>query len=506
MEIDNWIQRTTTSNEMEKDPALHIFEWAPIGMLLFESEDSTCVAPEGWVCTTANGNACNMIGRLPLEGLTLAGLFPEPLAISLADPVANNPSSNVVDFFVSESGIWLLASGNRVATRLIITLTNITLQKEAAFSDHRMLTLYRSLSNSLSDNEIILFDKELNILHTQGEPRFVRLNTEGELKGKKINSLFDQNEFAFLDEYVTQAFGSGRNEVEKEINGTFYKASVYYDKRDHNGEEHVVGVLLLKDVTELNKKQRELEMRVQQLDRSNKELEDFAYVASHDLQEPLRKIKSFGERLQRKYGNQLAEEGQMYITRMREAAKRMERLIDDLLVFSRATTKNGHVASTDLQKTLAEVIEDLHTIERKQATIEAPDNLPFIDAMPSHMQQLFQNIIDNALKFSKPGISPVISIQSRVLKGADWPEHILISDEDYCLIEFKDNGIGFEQDNAIRIFTIFQRLHGRSEYAGSGIGLSICKKIVDNYNGVITAKGEIGVGSVFTVILPIRHH
>lgn len=481
----------------------HLFEWSPVGLLLFESNDASAQLPEQWVCKVANQAAENLLGRLPLDGLNLAELFPEPVASHLSDSVTTNPVNSAVDFFVSLPGKWMLASGNRVATQLSVTLTDITKQKEAAFADRNMLNLYRSLSNSLSDNEIILFDKHLNIVLTEGKPRFVRLNVEGELKGKNLSALFEQNEFSFLGEYVNNIFGGGRSDVEREINGKFYKASVYADTRDDDGQENIVGVLLLKDVTELNKKQRELQIHVEQLNRSNKELEEFAYVASHDLQEPLRKIMSFSDRLVRKFSSSLHEEGQMYLTRMNEAAKRMERLLDDLLIFSRATRNDRPLEPTDLQQTLVNVLDDLDDLLKK-AKIEFPDNLPVIQSLPSHMYQLFQNLISNALKFCEPGKTPVLRIGCQEMTGAQLPEHQFIADQRYCVITFEDEGIGFDQVNAERIFTIFQRLHGRSEYSGTGIGLAICKKIVENYGGIIFAKGLSGKGSIFTIILPIK--
>lgn len=191
----------------------------------------------------------------------------------------------------------------------------------------------------------------------------------------------------------------------------------------------------------------------------------------------------------------------MYISRMSEATKRMERLLDDLLLFSRTTRREMDFEPTDLQKTLTDVLHDLDT-DRAQAQLLIPDNLPVIEASPSQMHQLFQNILQNAFKFAKVGQKPVIRITCQAANGANLPQYKLIRDRRYCILEFADDGIGFEQENAERIFTIFQRLHGRTEYSGSGIGLAISKKIVDNYGGVITARGEVGTGAVFTVVLP----
>jgi|GEM_PF-2005751 len=486
-----------------EDKKLHIFNWSSVGLLLFESDNKASEVPSDWTCQVANDSASNLLGRIPLEGLTLDSLFPDPVDGRLADATVTHPVNDAMDFFVSDAGKWLLANGTRLDGRLTVTLTDITRQKEAAFVDSRMKRLYQSLSNSLSDHEIFIFDKNFNIVLTEGRPRFVRLNVEGELNGRNLPSLFHENEFSFLGDLVSPIFGSAGSEMEQEVNGKFYKARIYAEAHDDEGQENMVGVLMLKDVTELNQKQREIDLRVQQLDRSNQELESFAYIASHDLQEPLRKIKSFGERLIMKYKSSLGEEGQMYISRMSEAVKRMERLLDDLLLFSRTTRREAHYEPTDLQQTLTDVLHDMDT-ERVQAQIMVPKNLPVIEASPSQMHQLFQNILNNALKFAKDGQPPVVRITCQHTTGENLPQYTLISDQPYCVIEFSDDGIGFEQENAERIFAVFQRLHGKSEYNGSGIGLAICKKIVDNYGGAITARGEVGVGAVFTVVLPFK--
>lgn len=486
-----------------KEKKFHLFEWSPVGMMLFEAVNSSSEVAADWTCQIANSSACNLLGRLPVDGLTLNNLFPALVAESLANATATNPVSDAVDFFVSSAGKWLLTSGNRVGNRLSVVVTDITRQKEAAFADNRMKRLYQSLTLSLADHEIIIFDRNLNVILTEGQPRFVRLNVEGELNGRNLPALFENNGFSFLGEHVSQIFGMGSQELDQEIDGKFYRAKVYADAHDDEGQENVVGVLLLKDVTELNQKQREIELRVQQLDRSNQELERFAYVASHDLQEPLRKIQSFGDRLTAKFQPMLGEEGKMYITRMGDAAKRMDRLLDDLLLFSRATRMDGAFQPTDLQQTMAEVMLDIDG-NMQDAQITIPDNLPVIDAVSSQMRQLFQNMLNNALKFSKAGQPPVVRVTCQHTTGSQLPQYALSPQKPYCVIEFADEGIGFEQDNAERIFYIFQRLHGRSEYSGSGIGLAICKKIVNNHHGAVSARGIMNEGAVFTVVLPFQ--
>ncbi|MCC6280472.1 MAG: PAS domain-containing protein [Saprospiraceae bacterium] len=475
----------------------NIFDITPNGLLLLEPSP----VDKTWHCKLANSAAAELLGFSKIEGMPLDKFFPADVAEKIS-----NKSVDSIHFFLNDHNRWVLASTRQTDNQLSIALTDITELKESAFAERRLMRLYKSLTNSLADNEIILFDKNLNILLSEGVPRFVRLDLEGDLMGKNLNNLFENNAFTFLGEYVSKVFGGERADVEREINGRIYKASVYSDGHDDDGKpDNVVGVLLLKDVSELNKKQRELEVRVQQLDRSNRELQQFAYVASHDLQEPLRKIMSFGERLTRKYDALLTGEGKEYISRMNNAAQRMETLINDLLTFSRSTQTDRKFELTDLNSVFTHVLADMDTVERTKAQITLPDSLPVIESIPSQMRQLFQNLLNNALKFAHKDRPPQVEVSCRLAAGTELPEnYALLPEKDYCIIEIEDNGIGFDQSNAERIFTIFQRLHGRSEYGGSGVGLAICKKIADNHQGAIFADGLEGKGALFTVVLPLK--
>jgi light-regulated signal transduction histidine kinase (bacteriophytochrome) len=254
----------------------------------------------------------------------------------------------------------------------------------------------------------------------------------------------------------------------------------------------------------LTRKQRELELLTQRIDRSNQELEDFAYIASHDLHVPLRKIQSFGKLLSDRYAEALTGDGQLYLERILESTKRMERLLDDLLSFSRSTRSDTGMVPTDLGQILQEVLTDNNLLDQPEITLNMPNTLPLIRAVPSQMQQLFQNLLDNAYKFKRKDIPTVIDIRYRQTTAAELPEVELWAEGNYCVLEFADNGIGFDQENAGRIFNIFQRLHGVSEYQGSGIGLAICKKVVDNHRGAIKATGVPGAGAIFAIVLPFE--
>lgn len=260
-------------------------------------------------------------------------------------------------------------------------------------------------------------------------------------------------------------------------------------------------ITITQDVTPLHHAEEVLQQRALQLQQSNASLEEFAYVASHDLQEPLRKIATFGDLLQ-KSGTLTDERGSAYLTKMIDSARRMQTLINDLLdisVISRQKTFEHH----SLHLLLREVLSTLeHKVEATGAIIEA-DRLPEANVIPAQIRQLFQNLLSNALKFRKKDEPPRISIRCRTLFARDAQDLGLPGSSVYVEVSFTDNGIGFSNEYAQKIFTIFQRLHGRSEYEGSGIGLAICKKIAEHHGGAIWAKGEPGVGATFTVALPV---
>jgi PAS domain S-box-containing protein len=237
------------------------------------------------------------------------------------------------------------------------------------------------------------------------------------------------------------------------------------------------------------------------LEQSNASLGEFAYVASHDLKEPLRKISTFGDRLVATQSNNLTPDGKIYLQKIVDASQRMQAMISDLLSIS-MISNNTAFETYSIQKILDETLQTLEfKIEQQNATIKA-DALPEAKIIPSQFRQLFQNLLSNSLKFIRPRVPPVITITHALLPANDVVHYQLAEADQYHKLQFTDNGIGFENEFAGKIFAIFQRLHGRSEYEGSGIGLAICKKIVEHHGGIIYASGVPDDGATFTVILP----
>lgn len=250
-----------------------------------------------------------------------------------------------------------------------------------------------------------------------------------------------------------------------------------------------------------------LEQEVRQreeLARSNTELQDFASIASHDLQEPLRKIQAFGNRLKSMTENSLTEEAQDYLDRMQNAAQRMQVLINDLLNLSRVTMRSQTFVPVDLNQIVQDVLADLEVrLQQSGGTVEIKA-LPTLEADPLQMRQLLQNLIGNALKFQQPAIPPQIKVSSQFADEQPQDQVQGSLGRTYCQILVQDNGIGFDEKYLDRIFKVFQRLHSRSEYEGTGMGLAICRKIVEQHGGSLTARSQPGQGATFVILLPFK--
>lgn len=245
------------------------------------------------------------------------------------------------------------------------------------------------------------------------------------------------------------------------------------------------------------------EERNRELESNNKELSAFNYIASHDLQEPLRKIETFLSRLISKDYDKLSESGQQYISSIQKSTNRMRVLIEDLLQFSRTNRTEKTYETSDLNFLLENAKIDLaEIIEEKKAIIEN-DVLPTLDVISFQIQQLFINLIGNSLKYSKENNTPIIKINYSIVIAKD-EEFLPNTHHEYHKITVEDNGIGFDQEYAKKIFILFNRLHNKNEYKGTGIGLAICKKIVENHKGFIFAKGVINEGSIFSIYLPVE--
>lgn len=345
---------------------------------------------------------------------------------------------------------------------------------------------------------------EIEMINPEAEKQFGYLHDE--LNGKTIEALVPdrfigkhtQQRNHYNGESRSRVMGAGMELYAKRKDGTEFPVEISLSSYMLDNKKYTVAFVI--DITERKKKEllikqshEELKQYSSMLKETNAELESFAYISSHDLQEPLRKIQSFGSRLQARETEVMSEDGKDYLARILNAAARMQNLINDLLTFSRLTTRDKVRDEVDLARVAHEVITDMEVaIEKNNAKVTV-GSLPKIVAEPTQMRQLFQNLIANALKFRKPDVNPQIDISCRFTT---------IEGREYAELHFADNGIGFDEKYADKIFGIFQQLEG-SKYEGSGIGLTICKKIAARHGGMISVKSKRGEGSVFKITLPV---
>lgn len=427
--------------------------------------------------------------------------------------ISLNGNDGVRNYYI-DSEYAPVYSGNNKISGIKITAIDVTEKVEARKKIEESEKRFRSLAESLPQL-VWETDEKGNSLFASGrweEYTGIKPNGEPEWKAIMHADDFEANTKAWMHSLAT---------------GELYRSDVRLKSKDGNYRWHtVIGepvfdkdnkivkwVGAFTDIQTEKAFTQELERQVAErtreladtnaeLEKMNRELQSFAYISSHDLQEPLRKIQTFSTQIVANEAQHLSESGKDKFRRMQNAAQRMQTLIDDLLTYSRTNTHERKFEITNLNKIVEDVKDDLkEELQHKQAIIEAPA-LGEVNIIPFQFRQLLFNLVNNSLKFSNPNKTPVIKITSEFAKGAEFKIAALKKDSTYCHISISDNGIGFEQQYSEKIFEVFQRLHGRNEYNGTGIGLSIVKRIVENHNGVITAKGELNKGATFDIYLP----
>lgn len=386
----------------------------------------------------------------------------------------------------------------RVAKRTAeLGSTNEELKRQVA----ERLTAEQALSAAL-EKERLLLDSAVDVICTvDSEGRFVSINpacqqlwgySQEELIGRRYIDMVVPEDVGRTNEAAAKIM-AGENATDFENRYRHKNGSLVHVMWSASWLENQQLIFsVARDITQRHRDEEKLRKFAAELERSNAELQDFASVASHDLQEPLRKIQSFADELKVSIGDKIDVTEQDTLNRMIAAAARMRTLINDLLAFSRVTTMAKPFVPVDLGLTVKDVLSDLEAITREANGQFEVSGLTTIDADPTQMRQLLQNLIGNGLKFRAPGVAPLIKI-SGVNGGPNYQ------------LSVTDNGIGFDEKYLDRIFTMFQRLHGRNEYEGTGIGLAICRKIAERHGGHIRAHSAPGAGSTFIVTLPQKH-
>lgn len=430
----------------------------------------------------------------------------------------NRRSKNINLFDLSS--FFIVVCFGAIAALIIVfgfrTLKKENRKKEAAEREKMQAAealqlselIYKNLNDS-SNDAIIIADENGIIISWNKIAADIFGYTEAEVAGQNVYIIMPEKYRAEHKAGIKRFLATGKSHL--------VGSRMEMEGKHKSGREFPIEITLshwkldskhffsasIRDITLQKRAQEKLNAALEELKRSNEELEQFAYIASHDLQEPLRKIRAFGGRLAARYDESAEIQGKEYVVRMVDAAERMQCLIIDLLSFSTVSRDIGDKTKVDLGKILKIVLDDLQVaITEAGAQIEY-DDLPVLNiANPTQMQQLFQNLLSNAIKFRKKDVSPEIKIQCRTIQGRaiEYNEIQAVKNKTYYEIKITDNGIGFDNKYNDKIFTIFQRLHGRSEYKGTGIGLALCRKICANHGGFITARSDNG--ATFVVILP----
>jgi PAS domain S-box-containing protein len=378
--------------------------------------------------------------------------------------------------------------------------------EEALADQHNLLS---SIIDTMPDHLSVKDVKGRYIMDNKAHRAYLRLPNGESIEGKTVFDFFPRELALRYDDDDQKVIETGvpvRNREEPGLAGGSGEAWFLTTKVPLiEAGGRILGLVCVSaDITERKDAEERLKRFAMQLEQSNAELQNFASVASHDLQEPLRKIQAFGDRLRAKCLEQLGENGRDYLERMQNAASRMQILIQDLLKLSRITSRAQAFVPCDLQQLVVDVLTDLEVaMEEADAHVEVAP-LPVVEGDPVQLRQLFQNLIANALKFRKPGVPPKVRISAEVRIASERLIPGAAPGEEICEIAVEDNGIGFAPQFVERIFVVFQRLHSRTEFEGTGIGLAICRKITDRHGGTIVAKSTEGEGATFVVTLPVR--
>ena len=516
-QLINQLEKQAEELEAQRNLLNNILKHSPSGITVSEAIRNNDGELVDWRTIVANQAAEMVTGRSKEDMIkgtikeTDPALWESPLSKAGVETLRTGQPFITRHFF-EQAEKWLEVSVAKMdEDHLINVFTDITeiklREQEIEHSEKMLKDIVETQLNIVGlfspvfDNKDNLVDFKLRMLNKAAE-KYTRVNSSL-LNGQLLSQLFSNNKHLSTFEKLKEAYLTKKPQrFDFDYKGNELK--LYFDILATPLQNDLM--VCIQDMTESKQFQSQLEKSVDELKRSNIMLEEFAYASSHDLKEPIRKIRSFSDRLKTRLISRLEDDEKQMFERLERSAQRMELLVEDLLAYSHVSHFPVEFEQINMNEKLKRILEDLELqISEKQATVNIGP-LPTITGHRRQIQQLFQNLISNSLKYSKADVSPVIDLSTKTVTGNN--SGLEVRDEDrnklFHLFEIKDNGIGFEQKYAKKIFQMFQRLHGKSEFSGTGVGLSIVKKVVDNHGGYITAFSNPGEGATFLVLLPAQ--
>ncbi|MBC7570124.1 MAG: PAS domain S-box protein [Spirosoma sp.] len=487
------------------------------GIMAFESIRSGAGQIQDFRFLTSNEAACRMVGKSEVElvGQPLLSIFPGNVESGLFAKYIQTTETGEsaraeIEYKADGLDFWLDISAQKLADGFVVTFTDISPIKRASQAIEQSAAELKTVIDTAQTGIFLIGP----VRNETGEVIDFRLRVANRIvsafAGRSASEIMVGLVSEWFPEYMTN--GLFEKFLHTYLTGNAQHFEIYYEGKSPSAWLDMLVTKLdnevlvtFSDFTTIKHLQQQLEASVIDLQRSNKNLEQFAYVASHDLQEPLRKIQQFGDILQTNYAAVLDESGQDMLRRMQSAAGRMRVLVKDVLAYSRIAIKRENEKAIDLNQLLRDVAGDLETAILEKNALILVDTLPIIAGDAAQLRQLFQNLMSNALKFTKPGRQPELQLRYTVQRGRDTGLPVSASDNaiQFYRFELSDNGIGFDPHQAEKIFQVFQRLHNRNEYQGTGIGLAIVQKVIDNHRGYIRAEGQPGHGATFTILIPV---
>ncbi|MFD2574068.1 ATP-binding protein [Spirosoma soli] len=509
------------ANSTQTPPSLwqKALDQSASGIIVYKAVRDQYGEIETYTVQLANHRAEQVLGidRNEMLGRTAAELFPPTQATTLWDDIAEvieTGEAHHAELFYkisrTQQELWFDLSIEPLGDgqSAVVSFTDITALKKMTQTLMGEAILFKALSSNVPGMCVVVVSFFQKVLSATGDlPGLYTSRDADDLLGKRIVDVILPEYQDDWKRYISTALRGEEHNFSDHWGG--WRCECYVGPVRNERGDVVMALCVYRNTSEQFRQQQTLQRMNNELQQSNRSLEQFAYVASHDLQEPLRKIKSFGDLLNKRYADDLDEEGTDIVHRMQSAADRMDTLIRSLLAYARLSSPGGLAQQQPdlvaLEDLLICIQNDLEVIiSERDALITIGPYLPTVPGDATQLRQLFQNLLTNAIKFTQPSQRPEVKVMGQLVEGKDVPEYPDVEhSQTYARISVQDNGIGIAPENFDKIFGLFSRLHGRQQFTGSGIGLATCKRVAENHGGFITVESALNHGTTFHVYLPM---